>query len=297
MDIMNSITRVVSALEETRNNRKQTEIKCIEFVEGIPLHMQQIIANISRMLNDGWDMSEKRYINDLEQLVNFFRGSDRLEKMVMDTVTWKQTELEEETLTILQVLILRFINLHLPNILVTLDECDNWKSKDKLWNTSSLCENVEIEEQESWIWENISNLRATKKKYDSMNEEEQKSYISCHSEISSDLRRIKEAIPEVKREIISSDSINQLEKLKVQYEPYARKAEMLNNTVENLSDEQKTAQKERIADMRQIVELLEKNWNGELATSDIVDAERDVEYWRSELDNMMEMINRILVEV
>ncbi len=62
----------------------------------------------------------------------------------MDTVTWKQTEIEEETLTILQVLILRFINVHLPNIFATLDECNNWKSENNLWNRSSLCQNVEI---------------------------------------------------------------------------------------------------------------------------------------------------------
>lgn len=106
------------------NQADVEEIEGIEFINRIPLHMQQIMANISRMLNDGWHMRDRRTKNDFEQLLKFFKGSDRLEAIVMDTVTWKQTEIEEETLTILQVLILRFINVHLCNLLEYLTQRD-----------------------------------------------------------------------------------------------------------------------------------------------------------------------------
>lgn len=210
------------------NQADVEEIEGIEFINRIPLHMQQIMANISRMLNDGWHMRDRRTKNDFEQLLKFFKGSDRLEAIVMDTVTWKQTEIEEETLTILQVLILRFINVHLPNIFATLDECNNWKSENNLWNRSSLCQNVEIKKQESWIWEKIFEIRETKKKYDSMSKKEQRSYIGSYrvdiSGIGIALKRIKKVFPKVKKEIVSADSIKQLEQLKAQYNPYAQKA-------------------------------------------------------------------------
>ena len=237
----------------------------------------------------------------MEQLLKFFKGSDRLEAIVMDTVTWKQTEIEEETLTILQVLILRFINVHLPNIFATLDECNNWKSENNLWNRSSLCQNVEIKKQESWIWEKIFEIRETKKKYDSMSKKEQRSYIGSYrvdiSGIGIALKRIKKVFPKVKKEIVSADSIKQLEQLKAQYNPYAQKAEKLNNIVKKFSDEQKIAQKATIEDMRKIVELLEKNLNGKLSTGDMVEAEKQLEHWKRELDSMTEIVKEILVEV
>ena len=273
------------------NQADVEEIEGIEFINRIPLHMQQIMANISRMLNDGWHMRDRRTKNDFEQLLKFFKGSDRLEAIVMDTVTWKQTEIEEETLTILQVLILRFINVHLPNIFATLDE----------WNRSSLCQNVEIKKQESWIWEKIFEIRETKKKYDSMSKKEQRSYIGSYrvdiSGIGIALKRIKKVFPKVKKEIVSADSIKQLEQLKAQYNPYAQKAEKLNNIVKKFSDEQKIAQKATIEDMRKIVELLEKNLNGKLSTGDMVEAEKQLEHWKRELDSMIEIVKKILVEV
>lgn len=283
------------------NQADVEEIEGIEFINRIPLHMQQIMANISRMLNDGWHMRDRRTKNDFEQLLKFFKGSDRLEAIVMDTVTWKQTEIEEETLTILQVLILRFINVYLPNIFATLDECNNWKSENNLWNRSSLCQNVEIKKQESWIWEKIFEIRETKKKYDSMSKKEQRSYIGSYrvdiSGIGIALKRIKKVFPKVKKEIVSADSIKQLEQLKAQYNPYAQKAEKLNNIVKKFSDEQKIAQKATIEDMRKIVELLEKNLNGKLSTGDMVEAEKQLEHWKRELDSMIEIVKKILVEV
>ena len=283
------------------NQADVEEIEGIEFINRIPLHMQQIMANISRMLNDGWHMRDRRTKNDFEQLLKFFKGSDRLEAIVMDTVTWKQTEIEEETLTILQVLILRFINVHLPNIFATLDECNNWKSENNLWNRSSLCQNVEIKKQESWIWEKIFEIRETKKKYDSMSKKEQRSYIGSYrvdiSGIGIALKRIKKVFPKVKKEIVSADSIKQFEQLKAQYNPYAQKAEKLNNIVKKFSDEQKIAQKATIEDMRKIVELLEKNLNGKLSTVDMVEAEKQLEHWKRELDSMTEIVKEILVEV
>ena len=42
------------------NQADVEEIEGIEFINRIPLHMQQIMANISRMLNDGWHMRDRR---------------------------------------------------------------------------------------------------------------------------------------------------------------------------------------------------------------------------------------------
>lgn len=78
---------------------------------------------------------------------------------------------------------------------------------------------------------------------------------------------------------------------------YAQKAEKLNNIVKKFSDEQKTAQKATIEDMRKIVEMLEKNLNGTLSINDIVGAERQLEHWKRELDSMTEIVKEILVEV
>lgn len=111
------------------------------------------------------------------------------------------------------------------------------------------------------------------------------------------LKRIKKVFPKVKKEIVSADSIKQLEQLKAQYNPYAQKAEKLNNIVKKFSDEQKIAQKATIEDMRKIVELLEKNLNGKLSTGDMVEAEKQLEHWKRELDSMIEIVKKILVEV
>lgn len=292
--------RLIGDIIGIRDQANVEEIEGIEFINRIPLHMQQIMANISRMLNDGWDMYDRSTKNDFEQLLKFFKGSDRLEAIVMDTVTWKQTEIEEETLTILQVLILQFINVHLPNIFATLDECNNWKSKNNIWNPSSLCQNVEIKKQEGWIWEKIFEIRETKKRYDSMSKKELSYRVGYRVDISGigiDLREIKKMVPELKKEIVSADSIKQLEQLKAQYNPYAQKAEKLNNIVKKFSDEQKMAQKVTIEDMRKIVELLEKNLNGKLSTGDMVEAEKQLEHWKRELDSMTGIVKEILVEV
>ena len=75
------------------------------------------------------------------------------------------------------------------------------------------------------------------------------------------------------------------------------KAEKLNNIVKKFGDEQKIAQKATIEDMRKIVELLEKNLNGKLSTGDMVEAEKQLEHWKRELDSMTEIVKKILVEV
>ena len=49
--------------------------------------------------------------------------------------------------------------------------------------------------------------------------------------------------------------------------------------------------------MRKIVELLEKNLNGKLSTGDMVEAEKQLEHWKRELDSMTEIVKKILVEV
>ena len=41
--------------------------------------------------------------------------------------------------------------------------------------------------------------------------------------------------------------------------------------------------------MRKIVELLEKNLNGKLSTGDMVEAEKQLEHWKRELDSMIEI--------
>lgn len=46
-----------------------------------------------------------------------------------------------------------------------------------------------------------------------------------------------------------------------------------------------------------IVELLEKNLNGKLSTGDMVEAEKQLEHWKRELDSMIEIVKKILVEV
>ena len=87
-----------------------------------------------------------------------------------------------------------------------------------------------------------------------MSKKEQRSYIGSYrvdiSGIGIALKRIKKVFPKVKKEIVSADSIKQLEQLKAQYNPYAQKAEKLNNIVKKFSDEQKIAQKATIEDMR-----------------------------------------------
>ena len=49
--------------------------------------------------------------------------------------------------------------------------------------------------------------------------------------------------------------------------------------------------------MRKIVELLEKNLNGKLSTGDMVEAEKQLEHWKRELDSMTGIVKEILVEV
>lgn len=286
-------------------NQGEVEVKCIEFVNRIPLHMQQILANISRMLCDNWNMNNRKKKEDLKQLVNFFRDSERVKKIVSDTVTWKQVGMEEETIIVLQVEILKFVNLFCQIISKNADQSNDWTSKEQRWNSSFLCKNMEViqcEDDERLFWNNIFGIMQTKKKYDLMSKEKFKDYV-CSDMVGIDgginrrFEQIKKLIPKMKKAIVSPDSIKELENLKVQYNPYAQKAEKLNNIVKKFSDEQKMAQKVTIEDMRKIVELLEKNLNGKLSTGDMVEVEKQLEHWKRELDSMTGIVKEILVEV
>lgn len=275
---------------------RQYEIDSIEFIDRIiPLHIQQLLGNISRMLNEEWNLYDTEIIrNDFEQQISFWKNSDISEQAISNIVTLKKIE-EEENLTILQVAVLRFVNLHLPHILSVVDRC-NWKNEDCFLNKTVLCKNVEMGKKESWFWEIVFEIMKKKKRYDLRGQIEICKF-SPSRKISSNLKLIKESMPTIKKEIVSADSIKELENLKVQYEPYAQKADKLNNIVKKFSDEQKMAQKVTIEDMRKIVELLEKNLNGKLSTGDMVEAEKQLEHWKRELDSMTGIVKEILVEV
>ena len=69
--------------------QREREIDSIEFIDRIiPLHIQQLLGNISRILNEEWNLYDTEIIrNDFEQQISFWKNSDISEQAISNIVT------------------------------------------------------------------------------------------------------------------------------------------------------------------------------------------------------------------
>lgn len=265
-----------------------------------PEEVREDVYNICRFLYDGWDTSSQKTKKEFEKLVSFFENPD---KILMNMVALKEQDMKNLPVQILQIAAFRFLKFHLPQIHNTLEKND-WKNSGKLWNSSSLLEQVELEEWEKpfWLVASGQNLGGygffAVEPFNPFMEEapidiEQKNEQRLFFEKISDeeRRRIREKI--ITSAMKHKDTIEQIRQLQQKYQPYALKAEKLNYAAKQYTKEQHEEKLVAVQGMKQIIELLEKNLSGELTTSDMVETEKQLPEWKKELENLTETVNEL----
>lgn len=254
--------------------------------------VKRAVYNICRFFYGGWDTSHQEYKTEFEKLVKFFENPDRI---LMNIVTLREQDMENLPVLVLQIATFRFLKIHLPQIYDTLEKND-WKNSGELWNNFSLWSRVKVEDWERpfWLIASGQNLRRGAKRPFNPFWKEKVIESQCYKnegELTEDERKVGEEIE--KSAMKHKDTIEKIRQLQQVYETYALKAEKLNRAGKQYTDEQREEKLVAVQDMKKIIEMMEKNFLGELTTSDMVEAEKQLPEWKKYLENLTETINEL----
>ena len=254
-------------------------------LRGLSQEIVQTVYNVCRILYDGWDTTESGTKRKFAELINFFEKQNR-EKVFADIFTIGKEQLEEVPILVFQIATYRFYKEHLPKIMETITKSD-WKNSKKLWNSYSLLENVNLEKWEKpfWLWASGQRLksgfysgfvyRARVEIYDG----EEKKYEQ-------------QTIEEIIRLAMKhNEVIEQITQIKKKYMPYSKRAEKLNCASKQYSEEQLKGYMDAVQSAKKMLDVLEINLKGELATSDIVEVEKIVPTLKEQMEELTGTVN------
>ncbi len=270
-----------------------------------PEVVKETVYNICRFLYDGWDTSNGWNKKKLEKLVNFFKNPD---KILMDILVLKEEDIKNIPVLVLQIATFRFLHVHLPQILDTLEK-ENWTNQAALWNSSSLLKQVKLEEWEKpfWLVAAGQNLRIGYNgerfnPFCEKKEEEEKYYniptlnfskkfYEAFSDLSGKEKNIREKI--INSAMKHKDVIGQIRQLQQEYEIYVVKMEKFNHAAKQYTREEKEERLAAVQRMREIITVLEKNISGEVLCSDIAELQKNLPEWEKAADILNKTVNEL----